>query len=435
MKNVDRIIAVISGCALTVGASCASGQDWPQWLGANRDGQAAGFTAPATWPKELASKWKVTVGEGDAGPVLVGDKLYAFGRQDGNEVTRCLDAASGKELWTDKYESQAISGPDANQHAGPRSAPAVANGKVLTVGVRGTVSCLDAASGKMLWRKDDFPGAWPRFHVSMSPIIVDGLAIVQLGKPGEGATVAYDLASGEQKWKTTGDGPAYASPVLVTVDGTKLIVEQTDKSVVALAVATGKQLWETPFAPQGMAYNASTPIVDGSTVIYCGSSRGATAVKFEKQGDGVTAKELWKSPDNSVQFNTPILKNGFIYGLSARNDFFCVNAQDGKTAWTAPFTPPAAGGEAAAGGGMGGGRGGRGGGGRGGGYGSLVDAGSVLFALTPASQLVVFEPGEKAFKELARIKVADSATYAYPIVAGNRIFIKDQNSVTLYTVQ
>lgn len=431
MKDAHRTMIVLASCAVVMSASSALAQDWPQWRGANRDAKVTGFTAPKTWPKELAQKWKAAVGSGDATPVLVGDKLYVFSRQEADEVIRCLDAGTGKELWADKYAVPAISGPDAGQHSGPRSSPAVANGKVVTLGVSGTLSCLDAANGKLLWRKDDFPGAWPRFHVGSSPIIVDGLVIAQLGKESEGAIVAYDLATGDQKWKWTEEGPAYASPVLLSVAGTKMIVTQTAKSVVALSVADGKSMWQTPFAAQGMSYNAATPIVDGQTVIYCGQGRGTTAVKLEKQGDGFAAKELWKNPDNSVQFNTPVLRNGFLFGLSARNDFFCINAQDGKTAWTAPFTPPAAGAEGQGQGGMRGGRGM----GRSAGYGSIVDAGSVLLALTPAFQLVAFEPSDKAYTELARIKVADTPTYASHIVSGKRLFVKDQDSVTLWTIE
>ena len=435
MKNANRTMIVVSGCMILMSANCVLAQDWPQWRGPNQDGKVTGFNAPKTWPKELAQKWKAAVGSGDAAPVLVGDKLFVFARQGEDEVTLCLNAADGTQLWQDKNPVPAISGPDAGQHSGPRSSPAVANGKVVTLGVCGAISCLDAASGKVLWRKDDFPGAWPKFHVAMSPIIVDGRCIVQLGKPGEGTTVAYDLATGEPKWKWTGDGPGYASPVLLTVSGTKMIVTQTEKSVVAIAVADGKLLWQTPFEPMGMAYNAATPIVDGQTVIYCGQGRGAKAVKLEKQGDSFTGKELWSNPDNAVQFNSPVLKNGLVYGLSAKNDFFCLNAQDGKTLWTAPYSPPAAGGEGQSQDqGMGKGRGGRGMG-RSAGYGSIIDAGSVLLALTPAFQLVVFQPGDKAYTEVARIKVADTATYAHLVVAGNRIFVKDQDSLMLWAIE
>ena len=443
MKITNRTLAVVSGCAVLISVQCALAQDWPQWRGPNRDGKASGFTAPKSWPKELTQKWKVTVGEGVATPALVGDRLYVFARQEGAEIIRCLDAATGKELWQDKYDSMGASGPSAS-FSGPRSSPTVTDGKIITFGVRGALSCWDTA-GKLLWRKQDFKDTLPRFFAAASPIVADGLCVAQLGGPGNGGIVAYDLASGNEKWKWTGDGPGYASPVLLTLGGAKYVVALTDTKVVALALADGKLAWETPFAVQGRGYNAATPIVDGQTVIYTGSGRGATAVKLEKQGDALTAKELWKNPDNSVQFNTPVLKNGFLYGLTAGNDLFCVNAQDGKTAWTAPFAPPAAAaaegqsaGAGQAGGGQGGGgrgRGGMGGGMRGGGFGSVVDAGSVLLALTPASQMVVFQPNEKAFTEVARIKVAGSATHAHPVASGNRLFIKDQDSLTLWTIE
>jgi hypothetical protein len=211
------------------------------------------------------------------------------------------------------------------------------------------------------------------------------------------------------------------------VDGATLVVAETEKSIVALNLADGKLAWEAPFAAQGMSYNAATPIVDGSMLIYCGQGRGAKAVKIEKQGAGFAAKELWSNPENSVQFNTPVLKNGMLVGISQRGDFFCINAQNGKTVWTAPSTPPAADTAAAEGGGRRGGRGR-------GGYGTVVDAGSVLLALTPTSELIAFKPDDKAYTELARIKVADTATYAYPVVSGRRIFVQDQDSVTLWTI-
>jgi len=199
MRNMNRTITAVAGL-LAISASCALAQDWPQWRGPNRDAKASGFTAPQTWPKELTQKWKVTVGLGDSTPALVGNKLYVFAREGDDEVIRCLDAANGKELWQEKYAAQAVSGPPA-QHSGPRSSPAVADGKVVTIGVGGILSCVDAATGKMLWRKDDFSGAWPRFFTASSPIVTGGLCIAQLGGESNGGIVAYDLATGDQKWK------------------------------------------------------------------------------------------------------------------------------------------------------------------------------------------------------------------------------------------
>jgi outer membrane protein assembly factor BamB len=406
MRNMNRTITAVAGL-LAISASCALAQDWPQWRGPNRDAKASGFTAPQTWPKELTQKWKVTVGLGDATPALVGNKLYVFVRQDADEVIRCLDAANGKELWQEKYAAQAVSGAPS-PHSGPRSSPAVADGKVLTIGVGGVLSCVDAASGKMLWRKDDFTGAWPKFFTASSPIVTGGLCIAQLGSESNGGIVAYDLATGDQKWKWTGDGTAYASPDLLTVEGTKMVVTLTAKKIVGLGVADGKLLWEAPFPVQGMNYNAATPIVEGQTVIFAGAGRGTKAVKIEKTADGFAAKELWSNPDNGVQFNSPVLKGGQIYGLSQKSVIFCLDAKDGKTLWTAEL------------------------GGRG--FGSIVDAGSALLALTPKGELVVFEPSDKEYKKLATYKVADTETYAYPVPAGKGVFVKEKDSLSLWNI-
>jgi outer membrane protein assembly factor BamB len=299
----------------------------------------------------------------------------------------------------------------------------VAGGKVVTLGVRGALSCLDAATGKMLWRKEEFQGATPTFFTGSSPMVVDGLCIAQLGGSENGGIVAYDLATGAEKWKWTGDGPAYGSPALMTVAGTRLIVAPTERKLVAIAAADGKLVWETPLGGgRGPgSYNAATPIVDGQTLIYF-SGRGARAVKFEREGGGFVARDLWSNPDSTVQFNTPVLKDGLLYGLSQRNELFCINAANGTTAWSAPA-------------GQAGGAGVGGRPGRGGGFGSILDAGPVLLALTPGSELIVFQPGDKAYTEKARIKVADTPTHAHPVIAGNRVYVKDRDAVTLWTLQ
>src|SRR5262245_24723565 len=154
MKTDNRTRAVMAGCALLLATSGAWAQDWPQWRGPNRDAKATGFKAPATWPKELKQQWKVKVGEGVATPALVGDKLFVFSRDGDNEVVRCLNVAdNGKEIWQDKNAQPFRSNGGDTGYPGPRASPAVADGKVVTLGVNGVLSCLDAASGKVLWRK------------------------------------------------------------------------------------------------------------------------------------------------------------------------------------------------------------------------------------------------------------------------------------------
>ncbi len=409
MKKANLSRAIIVGCVILIGASCVLAQDWPQWRGANRDGKVTGFKAPQEWPKELKLRWKTPVGTGDATPALVGDKLYVFTRQGDNEVTTCLEVDRGEEQWTDRYAAQAVTGA-ASRHPGPRSSPAVANGKVVTLGVGGVLSCLDAATGKVVWRKDPFPKVVPRFFTSFSPIVVDGMAIAHLGGQGNGAIIAYDLATGSEKWRWGEEGPDYGSPALLTAAGTKQIVTPTEKSIVGISVADGKLLWQLPFVPPRRAYNAATPIIDGQTVIITGKGRGAKAVKIEKQGDSFAAKELWSNPDLAPQYNTPVLRDGLLFGLTDGSKLYCINAKTGQTAWT----------DATA---------------RGrGGFGAIVSAGSCLMALPSSSELIVYKPSDKEYSELAVIKVSETPIYAHPVIAGNRIFIKDQDTVTMFVV-
>jgi outer membrane protein assembly factor BamB len=409
MKNTNRCRVVAAVCAVALCAASVLAQDWPQWRGVNRDGKASGFTAPAQWPQQLTEKWKTAVGAGDATPALVGDKLYVFTRQGDEEVLSCLNAADGKEIWKDKYTAQAVSGP-ASRHPGPRSSPAVADGKIVTLGAAGVVSCWDTA-GKLAWRKDPFPKVVPQFFTAMSPIIVDKMAIVHVGGQGKGAIIAFDLASGDEKWRWGEEGPDYGSPALLTVDGVKQIVSPTEKSLVAIAVADGKLLWQRPFPLQRMAYNAATPIVDGQTVIYTGKGRGATAVKIAKKGDSFEATDLWTNPDLAPQFTSPVLKDGLLFGLSDRGNLYCLDAKTGKTAWTDTTARDRQG------------------------FTSIVDGGSCLVALPSSSEMVVFQPDGKQYAEVAKIKVSATAIYAHPVLAGNRIFIKDADAVALLTVQ
>jgi len=410
MQAPSRWIRTVATGLSVLTAALALAQDWPQWRGGNRDGKVAGFKVPATWPTALTQKWKVTVGAGDATPALVGDRLYVSARQGDAEVALCLSAADGKELWRDTCAAPPAAGP-AGSHAGPRSSPAVADGKVVTLGLNGVLSCLDAATGKVVWRKDPFPKVTPKFYTAMSPLIVDGLCVAHLGGPGNGALMALDLASGEIKWQWTAEGPDYASPVVTTVGDSKQIVTLSEKSVVGIAVADGKLLWQLPFVPQGRSYNSATPVVDGATVIFAAAGRGFFAVKIERQGDAFVAKEVWKNPAVAVQFSSPVLKDGMLYGISDRSTLFCLNAQTGEAVWT-DATPR----------------------GRGS-FGSVLDAGAVMLALPSTSELLVFKPGTKEYSEIAKLKLADSPTYAHPVVAGNRIFMKDADALIMWLVE
>ena len=284
----------------------------------------------------------------------------------------------------------------------------MADERIFTLGVGGILSCLNASTGRVLWRKqstNDYLGIPYKSDTAMSPLVADGRCLVHVGGKTNGAMIAFDSVSGEPKWKWDGDGPAFSSPVAMTVQGIKTVVTLTAKSVVALSAMDGKLLWQVPFeAAQG---NNTTPIIDGERVIYGGQGKGMFALKIESQGNSFSAMPLWTNSHLGGRFTTPVLKNGLLFGYAGH--FFCANAQTGATLWEDDTNR----GNSAA----------------------LVDAGAVILATSVNSELTVFKPSDKAYAELARWKVADTETWAHPVISGSRIFVRDRESVALWGIE
>ncbi|MCX5646571.1 MAG: PQQ-like beta-propeller repeat protein [Phycisphaerae bacterium] len=410
MKNTNGLMAAVAGIVILVGMSSVLAQDWPQWRGPNRDDKLNGFAAPQSWPKELKQKWKVTVGVGDSSPALVGDKLYAFGRQEANEVISCIDAVSGKVLWQEIYPAQFVVTGPSSRHPGTRSSPIVVEGKLCVLGVGGILSCLDAATGKVLWRKQsaaDYLDTAYQFESSMSPMVVHGMCIVYVGGKGQGSLIAFDLASGQAKWKYTGDAPAPSSPVVATIEGTRQIVTINEKEVIGVSLADQTLLWQVPFKARPV--NTTTPVIDGQTVYVTGQGMGTLAIKVAKKDGKFTAEPMWTNSDTQAgsTFTTPVLRDGLLFGFAATK-LNCLDAKTGRVLWADTANR----GQGAA----------------------IVDAGSCLIALTVNGELSVYLPSDKQYTELAHYKVGDPEIWAHPVIAGKSIFIRDKESVTLWTI-
>ena len=224
VPTVKRIFAI---GVLLVSLESALWADWPQWRGPARDGVASALTVPTTWPAQLTKKWQATVGLGHSSPVISGNRLIVHTRQGNRELLTAFDLASGKQLWQDGVDAPYIMNPAAIGHGpGPKSTPLVAGDRVFTLGITGIFSAHDLATGKLLWRKEA-PKAPPEFGTATSPI-ADGTNIIAfLGGTDAGALTAMDAATGAVKWRWTGDGPAYASPILATIGGMRQIITQS----------------------------------------------------------------------------------------------------------------------------------------------------------------------------------------------------------------
>jgi outer membrane protein assembly factor BamB len=384
-------------------------EGWPQWRGANRDGAAA-FTAPSTWPDALNLKWKVEVGLGYSAPIVVGDRVYAYSRQDDNEVMRALDAATGKVVWESKYVATFKPNPAATgKHGtGPKSTPTFADGRLFTLGMSGMVTAFDAASGKQLWQKPA-PAVDTLYHTAMSPLVDRGLVIVHVGGHSNGALTAFDVRTGDVKWSWNGDGPAYGSPIAAEIGGTRQIVTFTQDNLVSVAADTGALLWRRPYTVRATR-NSVTPIVFGQTLIISGLGMPVSAVRpINRNGEWVL-ETAWENADVNMDMSTGVVIGNTLYGFSAKNSgqFFALDAATGQTLWLSEARVA----ENAA----------------------VVRAGDLWFALTTEAQLLVVRANPKQFEVVKRYQVAQSATWAQPVLSGQRVFVKDLNAISLWTL-
>lgn len=377
----------------------AGAAEWPQWRGPHRDGIASGFSEPKTWPETLKMKWKVNVGEGHSSPVVAGGKIYLHTRQGEREVVSCLRPENGQPIWQESNDAPYTVNPAATRHGkGVKSTPVVEGGRIYTFGISGILSCLDANTGKLQWRKEF---GSPAFGVAMSPVVDRGLVIAHVGKRDNGALTAFDAKTGAEKWSWKGDGPAYASPIVVELNGARQVITQSQKNIIAVSASTGELLWKLPYTTP-FEQNVVTPVLYRDMLIFSGLGNGTMAVR--------NGQTVWQEKELSMYMNSPVVSGDYIYGLAARNkgEFFCLDARTGAKQWTSP--------------------------GRQGDNAAIVDAGPVLLALTTDSELIVIRKNPKAFEVVRKYTVAESPTWAHPVPLGSDILIKDATTLALWGI-
>jgi len=398
--------ALLMAC---VGAIAAhdSAQDYPQWRGVNRDGAASAFAEPTSWPDTLTRRWKVAVGEGYATPLVVADAVYVFTRRNGTEVMTALEAETGKERWHTSYPAPyAPDTPAAAHGVGPKATPLFHNGRLYTLGITGIVSAFDASTGKLAWQTPAAPDH-PSYGTAVSPVGDKNLVIVHPGN--HGPLTAFDANTGAVKWTGNGRG-AYASPIIVELGGIRQVVTMTQDSVLGVALADGARLWEYPWTTRSTP-SAITPIVYEDTLIVSSQAMGVTALKPTRRADKWDVDVVWETKDVSLFLSNPVIVGDTLFGLSekARGQFFALDARSGKVLWLGQ--PRQASNTA------------------------IVKAGTLLLLLNDDAQLIVARSSRNGFEPLRRYTVADSATWAQPAVSGNRVFVKDVASLSLWTLK
>ncbi|MFO0877681.1 MAG: PQQ-binding-like beta-propeller repeat protein [Gemmataceae bacterium] len=354
-------IRTLGVTALVLLASVARAEDWPQWFGPQRDGvwreQGLVERFPQGGPKVL---WRMKNGGGYAGPavadgrVYVTDRVLDAGQKDpanpfsrtsstGQERVLCLDAKTGKELWKHAYPSKyTMSYP-----CGPRATPAVAGGKVYTLGAMGDLLCLDAASGKVIWSRNfvkDFDASVPVWGFTAHPL-VDGDRLICLvgNKP---AVVAFDRHTGKELWRsldTGGSEIGYCPPMIFTIAGKRQLVVWHPEAVAGLEIESGKKLWSYEWLVRANL-TISTPRQIGNRLFLTAFYNGSRLLEIGEKNGNWEVQEIWKSngrgerPGQTDKLHaimcTPVIQGEHIYGVCSYGELRCLTLKEGKRVWS-----------------------------------------------------------------------------------------------------
>jgi outer membrane protein assembly factor BamB len=393
----------------------ALASDWPEYRGPAGDGasgEALSLNLPASGPKRL---WRIETPNGFSSFSIGDGKAFTVVTREiegtPSEVCLCLDSGTGKELWAvrtgiAKYEGGGDNGAEGNKGGdGARSTPAVKDGRVFVYSSSMVLSCLDAASGKLLWKKDviaDFHGSNIKWQSAMSPVLDGNLVIVAGGGAGQ-AFLAFDQKTGAVAWKSGEETITHATPAVATIHGVRQIIFLMQSGLVSVDAQNGKELWRYAF-PYKVS-TALTPVVGGD-IVFCsaGYDVGSAACQIQKSGDKFSAKELWRVHGNKdvvAQWSTPVCKDGYLYGMFSAKKFAsgpmkCVELKTGQVKWEK----------------------------EGFGVGNVILVGTRLMALADDGQIAIVEANPSGYKEVSRFKAVAGKCWSTPALSNGRLYVR-----------
>lgn len=404
MRQSFFVRSILQAGLLLLPVAGLHAEDWPQFLGPRRDGSYKGPLA-ASWPNDGPKQtWQVNVGNGFAGPTVVGDKVFLFHRPGDEERLECLETGTGKSLWSHGYPATYTD--DFGFDPGPRSAPTVSGGKVFTYGPDGMISAVDASTGKLLWNVDaqkKFNSPKGFFGRACAPLAYGDVVLVNIGGEGAGI-VAFDVSSGKLRWKTGDNEASYSSPIVAAFNGQTNALFLTRRELLGLEPLTGAVRFEYPFTPRiNASVSAATPLVNGDSVFISASyGAGATALRIENN----KPVKIWASDTVlSSHYATPVHREGLLFGFDGRQEqrpsLTCVDWKTGKSLWRKEHF----------------------------GAGSIVIANDRLLILLETGELILAEASPDAYKEIARAQILGAQTRAYPAIADGFLYARSKDKL------
>jgi outer membrane protein assembly factor BamB len=406
------VAAVVVYAALPPKAGSTAAADWPAFRGTS-NGNAPALPADPSKIK-FTKNWKVQTPTGFSSFAVGGANAYTVVQREveGNptEMLVAIDVKSGKEAWAKPLNILKYDGGGGNSGAkgndggdGPRSTPAVSEGKVYVIDAQLCVFCFDAKDGKEVWKHDvmkEDAGVNIKWSNAASPVIDGKVLLLAGGGPGK-ALIGLDKATGKVIWQGEDDKMTHATPVVADIHGVHQCVFFTQKGLVSVDPQKGTVLWRADFPYR--TSTAASPVVF-EDIVYCsaGYGVGAGAFKVSKSGSTFSAAPIWRA-EGKLQnhWSTPVVKDGYLYGMFSFKEYgsgpvACVDIRTGEEKWSeAGFGP-----------------------------GQVILSGDTVVAISDKGEVVFLKADPKKYTELKREDLLDGKVWSYPVLAYNHLFVR-----------
>ena len=370
--------------------------DWPCFLGPSRNGVSSEKGWKSDWPDEGPPiLWQASIGIGFSTFAVVGDRVWTMGSFDGKETILCLDANTGKEIWRQGYPARMC---DTFHEGGPCATPSIDKDAVYTMGKDGKFYCLSAADGKIRWTHDlpaELGVEVSDFGISASPLVAGDQVITDCG-----VLAAYDKTTGKLLWKHTAVPRAFTSPTAFTLNGKEYGATLNGFGLLVFDPKTGEEgcpyKWET-FDDT----NCTTPILSGNRMFISSAyDRGGAVLEINW---GKKPKVIWDNRNMRNHFSASVLWEGYLYGFDGnvnrdnQGELRCVSFADGELKWSEPSVTK----------------------------GGLIISDGKILALTDKGELVVAHAAPDGFKEITRAQILGGRCWTPPVLSGGRLFCRN----------
>ena len=383
----------------------ADAPDVPEFRGTGRTGILVNPGLETDWkahpPREL---WRISVGEGWGAFCVVGGRAITQEQRGEEEWVTCYDLGTGKVLWhhADKARFTEWQGGD-----GPRANPTHDAGRLYTIGGTGILNCLEVATGKLLWTRNTLKEHNQKnlqWAIAGSPLIVDGNVIVTGGdKPGP-TLVAYDKMTGEPKWKVGDMSATYASPLLATIAGKRVIVDNVATGLLLHDAATGAILLNQKWGFEGPPKCSQPVVLSGDRIfISAGYMMGCTVFQIKADGDKLSATEVWSNSKMKTQFNSVTPMGDTLIGLDD-GPLACIEAATGKRLWKEGKF----------------------------GNGQHLLVGDLALIQSEPGPVTLAQVSREGFKQLATLNALSAKTWNYPTLAGRYLIVRNDREAACY---